>query len=130
MPYKNPEIRKEYHHKYSLEWQKENADRRSVLGKLYYRKNKERLCAAHRRRYLFVRDWLDDYKVKKGCVDCGYKDNPAALEFDHVNGNKPRSGGVTNMSLKAAKLEILKCEVRCSNCHTIRHHDRKGLQDA
>lgn len=35
-----------------------------------------------------IRRWLDAYKLKNGCVDCGYREHHAALHFDHVRGEK------------------------------------------
>ena len=64
------------------------------------------------------------YKRAKGCADCGMR-NPVCLEFDHVSGDKI-SAVATMVSNKASwrkiKTEIRKCDVRCSNCHRIRHH--------
>ncbi|UVK60979.1 HNH endonuclease [Streptomyces phage JimJam] len=67
-----------------------------------------------------------EYKVKQGCVDCGYNAHAAALEFDHL----PNSGKIKSVaSLMYASwdviwAEIAKCEVVCSNCHSIRTHQR------
>lgn len=69
------------------------------------------------------------------CVDCGEGDS-TVLEFDHVRGLK--LGNVSKMayqglSWKRVFAEILKCEVRCANCHrrktlrVLREH--KGLAD-
>jgi hypothetical protein len=70
-----------------------------------------------------IRDWLDAYKVEKGCTDCGYNDNPAALDFDHVNGDK-RMNVCNAKSIAQAEREIPLCVVRCANCHRIKTVDR------
>lgn len=61
-----------------------------------------------------------------GCVDCGNLDL-RVLELDHVRGEKV-DGVATmvrkGMSLKKIKEEILKCEVRCRNCHAIKTYER------
>ncbi len=67
--------------------------------------------------------WLSDYKVAHGCVDCGYREHPHALQFDHVLGSKHISVSHCK-SIKAALQEIAKCEIRCANCHVIRTHQR------
>jgi len=42
----------------------------------------------------------------------------AVLEFDHVRGVKRAEvAQMAGYSLKAARDEIAKCEVRCGNCH-------------
>jgi hypothetical protein len=59
------------------------------------------------------------------CVDCGVRHPPAAMDLDHVHG--PKGFGMSKFRQKYATLdevraEIAKCEVRCANCHRIRHH--------
>lgn len=64
---------------------------------------------------------LTDIKKRSGCVDCGYNENVRALEFDHVRGEKlgnPTGMVACNIDLLTA--EVLKCDVRCANCHRIR----------
>ena len=58
-------------------------------------------------------------------MDCGYQDHPAALSFDHVQGQK--LGNVSEMIKRAWTViatEIQKCEVVCLNCHAIRTWSR------
>jgi len=66
-------------------------------------------------------------KLESGCVDCGYNEDPDALEFDHVRGTKVRSVAGTGLvgSINQALNEIEKCEVRCSNCHSIVTAERR-----
>jgi hypothetical protein len=62
--------------------------------------------------------------MKCGCNFCGYRDNPLALQFDHL-GNKTRQ--VSHMVLNSIKnliKEVRKCRVLCANCHSI-HTDRR-----
>ena len=66
------------------------------------------------------------YKQLKGCTDCGYNAHWAALDFDHVRGEKlftvaQQIGKVGTDKLWA---EIAKCEVVCANCHRIRTQER------
>jgi hypothetical protein len=63
----------------------------------------------------FVLDYLSD-------VDCGESDADV-LEFDHRD-PKLKSFNLSEghtQTLKAVKLEIEKCDVRCANCHRKRH---------
>lgn len=70
-----------------------------------------------------IRRFLADYKLSKGCADCGYSGHHVALDFDHVQGEK--SFNVCNAkSINSAKIEIQKCEIVCSNCHRIRSYNR------
>ena len=73
----------------------------------------------------FVR-WV---KLGVGCVDCGYRAHPAALELDHVRGDKVQTvSQIATSRLGWAKLqaEIAKCEIVCANCHRIRTERRKA----
>lgn len=61
--------------------------------------------------------FLTTYKLLSGCVDCGYRSNAAALQFDHVKDKKQLVAKAG--SVKACLPELRKCEVRCANCHAI-----------
>ena len=73
---------------------------------------------------------VQDYQMEKGCADCGYAAHPAAMEFDHVNGDDKcfnigeKIGAYTREVIWA---EIAKCEVVCANCHAIRTANRREL---
>lgn len=80
---------------------------------------KARIAAVANERMTKIRRWLDAYKLRAGCVDCGYHFHPAALHFDHVRGEKTINV-CASKSLAQAKTEIAKCEVRCANCHAVK----------
>lgn len=62
--------------------------------------------------------YIDEYLSENPCVDCGESDI-IVLEFDHVNGEKlfSISNKIGRISIDNLKAEMLKCEVRCANCH-------------
>lgn len=69
----------------------------------------------HARNQAFICEYLATHP----CVDCGERD-PVVLEFDHVRGEKEWE--VAHMvrcayPIARIKAELLKCEVRCANCH-------------
>ena len=67
--------------------------------------------------------WLGIYKLWVGCHDCGYRDDPRALQFDHVRGVKLKAvSAMVTYSLEHLIAEIEKCDVRCANCHIIKTH--------
>jgi hypothetical protein len=75
-----------------------------------------------------LREFLDQTKLKSGCVVCGFNDHPAALDFDHLPGtNKIATIAKLFSGLKEKLLleEIKKCEVFCANCHRIRTATRQ-----
>lgn len=71
------------------------------------------------------KDEIAAIKMDHGCADCGYREHPSALDFDHVRGTKR-----FNVSQGAARTredaleEIDKCDVVCANCHRIRSYER------
>ncbi len=65
-------------------------------------------------------------KMMAGCIDCGYSAHPAALTFDHRDpSNKKYQISKCRGSLKLLFTEIEKCDVRCHNCHHIRHFEQR-----
>jgi hypothetical protein len=61
------------------------------------------------------------------CVDCGMSLPPEVMDLDHVRGEKRFSFSQAEVARPAITPEILeeeiaKCEVRCPNCHRLRHH--------
>lgn len=69
-------------------------------------------------------------KIELGCTDCGYREHPDALEFDHLPGFEKVAGinAMLRRGVGWAKIEaeIAKCEVVCANCHRIRTRHRLG----
>lgn len=88
---------------------------------------REKAKAYSRARHKQNAERISEYKLSRGCADCGYKDHPAALEFDHL----PQHTKSFNISKKTSydwdslQAEIDKCEVVCANCHAIRTAERR-----
>lgn len=74
-----------------------------------------------------VRTWLANYKVSKGCTDCGYNRHPAALQLDHL-GRKSASISDLRSSIARLEKEIIagECVVRCAICHAVRTWAQKN----
>jgi 5-methylcytosine-specific restriction endonuclease McrA len=71
-------------------------------------------------------EFLANYKMSRGCADCGYDKHPRALDFNHLKDKSFNIGGNGRETKWAAILaEIEKCEVVCSNCHRIRTDQRE-----
>ena len=66
------------------------------------------------------RKQINAIKLEAGCRRCGYREHPAALDFNHIHGEK-----LFNISQDTKRKwqdildEIAKCEVLCHNCHSI-----------
>jgi hypothetical protein len=77
----------------------------------------------HRRKF---REWIGTIKLERGCMDCGYREHAAALEFDHVRGEKVDHVARMSGRPRAVVLEeIEKCDVVCANCHRVRTEERR-----
>lgn len=62
------------------------------------------------------------------CVDCGIDDR-RVLQFDHVVfGQGPNKSPIflaATAGYDRIDKELAKCEVRCANCHVIRHNEER-----
>ncbi|MBP9816562.1 MAG: hypothetical protein KBD05_00860 [Candidatus Pacebacteria bacterium] len=113
MPFKDPQKQKKYHAKYMREvWYPQNKKRHIS----YVKRNKQR-----------VTEFIDTYKRKQSCVDCGFlgKEFPYVLDFDHLNKGSVKKFTIGSwsravLSVEAIEREIEKCELVCANCHRIR----------
>lgn len=88
----------------------------------------DRVVASRKKTYDKFRAWLEAFKLARGCIDCGYNKHPAALQFDHVHGKKKRGMSFPGIC-KTMLVELSKCEVRCANCHAIRHFGKSYKGD-
>jgi len=115
----------EYKARYEHSGQRSTAGQRSEWYKKRCKRDgyKEKLRDQGNERYRRVQKFLREYKLSKGCADCGYKEHHAALEFDHINGEKEFNVCFAK-SIAQAKKEISKCEVVCANCHAVRTFGR------
>jgi len=93
----------------------------SEASKKHYRKSPKTRAAVRQSALNLKRENYRrslEYLEAHPCVDCG-EDDPIVLDFDHVRGKK--KGNVSKMirdaSWKRVAAEILKCEIRCANCH-------------
>jgi hypothetical protein len=96
-------------------------------------KKRQKAVADQRKRRAKIREVLHR-ALDRPCLDCGIRLPPEVMEFDHIRGEKrinlcqaSRAGGY--LSWKALREEIEKCDVRCPNCHRLRHYrERCGLK--
>lgn len=75
------------------------------------------------------KNFINDLKIKSGCVDCGYTKHPEALQFDHLP-TFTKQFEISKSHLKPLEEvlnEIKKCEVVCACCHAIRTYNRRKL---
>ncbi len=87
----------------------------------HYRNNREYYLNKAKIRNLIIRtqnrNYIWHYLSSKTCTDCGEKD-PTVLEFDHIHNKKfDISELIRNYTVREITTEVIKCEVRCANCH-------------
>lgn len=77
---------------------------------------------------------MQQIKLEKGCIDCGYNKHACALDFDHRPGTDkkytPAHMPKYKLSIEKIMAELEKCDVRCANCHRVMTHFRKKREDA
>jgi hypothetical protein len=112
-------------------WRKNNPDRYKLTQKKWATVHREQIRTRQRdytsKKRARNREFIDNYLLQHPCIDCGNTDI-RILEFDHVRGIKKDGVKVLSgrsQSLDTIKTEISKCEVRCPNCHTLRHWKEK-----
>ena len=90
---------------------------RTVAGRAY----KLRAAMARVKRH---KEWIDAYKLQKGCETCGFNKWPECLDFDHRNPKAKLFNISQKLGWAVTRLqkEISKCRVLCANCH--RHHSK------
>lgn len=92
----------------------------NLAKKVWYHKNPEK----HKRSYDMVcqrtQDWINEFKMECGCVECGFVEHPAALAFHHVRKKTMKID--RNKPLYKVKAEASKCIVLCHNCHSMLHY--------
>ena len=96
----------------------------SISSKKHYVNHKEECIERARNHSILYRRRVTRevllYLRSHPCVDCG-ESRPLRLEFDHVSGKKDFaiSDGIRKgMAWEKILIEISKCDVRCSNCHS------------
>lgn len=95
----------------------------------WYQANKDKQISRSRNREDRIYEKLYDYLVNHPCVDCGLVD-PVVMHFDHKDRNdKLATVGQlirNGVSWTKVEAEILKCDVRCANCHMRRTAEQFG----
>jgi hypothetical protein len=102
--------------------------KQKAAQKEWYQKNKDltiqRSNASRERRREIVRE----IKESAPCVDCGKKYPYYVMHFDHLDSSvkvDKISSLISSSSLQSVLHEIEKCDLVCSNCHSIRTWKRQ-----
>jgi hypothetical protein len=92
----------------------------------HYRDNPEQYKARNRAAKKRNRLVMKAHFQSHPCVDCGMSDI-RVLDFDHRRNKKFNvcEQAHNGIAVKRLKEEIDKCDVRCRNCHAIRHEEER-----
>lgn len=109
MPYKDPEAAK-------------------AAKARHYQKNKALYQGKAQEQRRVREQYVFDLKSVTPCVDCNVVYHPCQMQYDHISDDKVASVSdlIRYSTLGAVKLEISKCELVCSNCHSMRTWLRKS----
>ncbi len=121
MPFKDPAKQKAWETRYQKSGKRKACTdryRESAKGKATLKKGRQK---CNKLAHLNFRTTIDAIKLANGCVDCGFRGHPAALDFDHLPGFKKlfKISSSVHRVWRDVQAEIAKCEVRCANCHRI-----------
>jgi hypothetical protein len=94
-----------------------------------YRRRKCRFCYRDTKQILInrIHQWIIDYKVQRGCSNCGIID-PRVLDLHHSDESKKTFTVAyfrRALGFERIKREVEKCEVLCANCHRILHWEKR-----
>lgn len=129
--------------KYGSQWQKDNPEKIREYVKKWKKNNPEKVREQrrqHRKRYRErenklrklrlkkIHEWINNYKLSKGCAICGYNKCAEALDFHHTGDKDIGIARLINKdkSIEKIKKEIDKCVIRCANCHRELHAKEKS----
>lgn len=95
-------------------------ERARAARRKHYENNKEQYLERNQQARQRAQGHVLAYLLVNPCVDCGEAD-PRCLEFDHRD-RASKSSTIAKMIQNGASVvkidsEILKCDVRCANCH-------------
>jgi hypothetical protein len=107
----------------------EMREKNREYGRNYYAdpETRQRMLRQMAERNKSQREIISSIKLDRGCVDCGYRLHPDALEFDHLRDKSFTISECRSRSINSLLAEIEKCEVVCANCHRIRTSNRRSL---
>ena len=97
-----------------------------VCSKEFEGRSHAKTCSQNCRRNLWrkkLKKEIDEYKLSKGCHECGYDKHSSALDFNHIDPTTKEfnvaEAWAIGIGRKRIYEEIDKCEVLCANCHHI-----------
>jgi hypothetical protein len=106
-------------------------EKQRAAAQKHYAANREKMiaraAAGKITQLLAVQALIRDHLLANPCVDCGEADL-IVLEFDHRCDKSFNIGeaAARGFGLSRIASEILKCDVRCANCHRRKTYRERG----
>jgi len=110
--------------KYLKKYYQDNIIQERLKRKQYYEVNAIEINEHRRNLRKERKKFIDNYKLSRGCVVCGYNKCAEALDFHHLDNETKLfriARGLGSNSFENILEEINKCDVLCSNCHRELH---------
>ena len=124
--------RKKYMKQYNKQYYVNHTEQIKEQVKQYDKDNRKQVNVQKKKRRDSLRQFIQDYKLQRGCALCGYKKCAGALEFHHKGNDKKFdiSSAIRNARSEVnIKKEIEKCIVVCANCHRELHEELRESDD-
>jgi hypothetical protein len=104
-----------------MAWTREQA---RAAEKAYRTRHPDRIRAKTNRQRTERKQWAIEYKGGK-CARCGGVFHPAVYDFHHKDPTQKdfAPARALRLSIERAKAELDKCDLLCSNCHRLTHHE-------
>ena len=95
----------------------------------WYHNNRKSALETRKKRYEKLRKQVTDYKVGRGCAQCGER-HPACLDFHHPDPSIKDMDPSSMLTQKGWSFEKLKelldtFDVLCANCHRKLHYQER-----
>lgn len=113
---RNPEKIKLWSHASYLK----NREQRLENRRTYVQAHKKEIASYVKDKYERRKKAINEYKLRKSCLICGYNKCSSALDFHHKNPKEKEriiSSMIASCSWKKILEEIKKCIVLCANHH-------------
>lgn len=127
------ECRRKYYEKNKEKMLERNKDYYNVnreeirkRAKIFYKNNTGKVFIQVKKYHNKIVQYVDNYKLSKGCSVCKYNKCASALEFHH-NGDKEFSISKFYGNIEKLKIEMDKCIILCANCHRELHTRKKEV---
>ena len=114
--------------KIAQKWRDTRKEKKKAYDQQWRKDNWKKLRGYEKKRLIKRREFIDDYKLSKGCAICGYSECAKALDFHHDGDKNFAISNATTTGIEKLKKEMEKCEILCCRCHRELHAEEEILR--